>query len=140
MKFFLDNNLSPRFAEGLRAFLQRPDEHEIKHLSEKFANRSIEDEDWIRALGREGDWAIISADPRILRAKGELAAWQESRLTSFFFGGGWASLSYWNQVADLVRWWPMIVQATRDAPVGTGHMMHLKAKELKVLYPPYKDR
>lgn len=121
---------------GLRVFAARDRGLELCHLREKFKDQSVADAEWIRALAAEGSWAIVSADPRITKGKAEQAAWRESGLTTFFFGSGWTEQSYWEQVADLVRWWPDIVRAAREAPTGTGHLMALHAKKFKILYDP----
>jgi hypothetical protein len=135
VRFFLDNNISPHYAAGLRAFAKQQ-HYDIVHLSEKFEDRSIADPDWIRALAKEGDWAIVSADQRIMKGRAEQAAWRESGLTSFFFGSGWTRQSYWEQAADIVKWWPKIVLAAREAAVGTAHVMPLHGKDFKILYTP----
>lgn len=132
MKFFLDNCISPRFARALK-ILAEVQQYEITHLAEKF-DRSEKDENWLKVLGIEGGWVIVSADPRISRGKAEQKAWRESGLTAFFFGHGWANMGYWKQAEAIVRWWPQIVlEATRAEP-GTGYMIPLKGKELQPIY------
>lgn len=77
MKFFIDNCIARRIAQSI-AILSHGQGHEIVHLTEKFEPGVI-DVDWIRALQSEGDWIIVSADPRISRSRIEQAAWHESR-------------------------------------------------------------
>lgn len=134
MRFFLDNCISPVHAKALR-ILAEVQEYEILHLSEKFA-RDTPDHEWIGELGREGDWVIVSGDPRITRGRAERAAWHESGLTAFFFGKGWASRSYWKLAADLVTWWPTIVLVARQSPPGSGFLLPLKGREPKLIYEP----
>lgn len=81
----------------------------------------------------------MSGDPRITRGRAEQAAWQESGLTAFFFGAGWASQSYWNQATDIVRWWPEIVLQTRSAPAGSGFLIPLRGKEFQRVYGRKRD-
>ena len=127
MKFFLDNCIAPVFAKVLSILAERQG-HLIVHLRDKFPNYT-KDPEWIRALAEEGDWVIVSGDPRISRGKAERQAWQESRLTAFFFGDGWASRKYWKQAEDLVHWWPEIVLEAEKAPKGKGFLIPLNGKD-----------
>ena len=57
MRFFLDNCLAIRHARALNEMV-KPD-HSFVHLQDKFP-ADTKDEDWIRRLGQEGDWIVIS--------------------------------------------------------------------------------
>jgi len=134
VKYFLDNCLSPDFSKALTILNaplhKRPD---ILHLSELF-ERNTPDEQWIGELAKDGDWIIISSDPRIARGKAERRAWREARLTAFFFAPGYADKGYWVQVEELVRWWPKITDKVKTAPKGSGYLMPFKGKEFRDLY------
>ena len=93
--------------------------------------RDTPDQEWLATLAEEGDWVIVSGDPRITRGKHERQAWLESGLTAFFLGKGWAERSYWKQISELVRWWPQIVLKAGDAPQGSGFILPVGAKEMK---------
>jgi hypothetical protein len=134
LRFFIDNCISINLAEGIRVLAQ-VQEYEIVHLSEKFP-ADAPDLDWIPALSEEGDWVIVSGDPRISRSKAERAAWQESGLTAFFFSDGFPSKRYWKQAEILVHWWPLIVLKARQVPAGSGFLMPLSGKDLKEIYSP----
>ncbi len=133
MRFFLDNCISPVHARALRV-LAEVQEYEIVHLSEKFA-RDTPDAEWLRTLGEEGDWVVVSGDVRITRGKAEKRAWHESGLTAFFFGKGWASRGHWKLAADLVGWWSTIVLTARTHPHGRGFLVPVRGKDLKRIYP-----
>jgi hypothetical protein len=133
LRFFFDNCISPRYTRALRV-LAEVQKYELLHLAEKFDREDIKDEDWIRALGEEGDWVIISGDPRITKGKAEKRAWRESGLTGFFFGKGWSSRSYWKQAEDIVRWWPKIVLEARKTEPGTGYIIPVGGKEFRIIY------
>lgn len=133
MRFFLDNCVSPYHAKGLRGFAEAQ-KYEIVHLRDKFSGETP-DVEWIGALAKAGDWVVISGDQRIMTSPAEQAAWHESKLTAFFFAGSWARDSYWKQAADLVRWWPDIVLAARQAPKGSGFLIQKNAKALKRIFP-----
>ena len=62
MKFFLDNNLAIRHARVLNEMVKPT--HSFTHLLEKFS-ADTKDVEWIRKLGQEGRWVIISGDYRI---------------------------------------------------------------------------
>jgi PIN like domain len=118
LKFFLDNCLSPRYAQSLHALSER-DGHEVVHLQDKFP-RSSPDRDWLRDLGAEGDWVVVSGDTRIVKIPELKAEWARARLTAFFLGQGWMNIPYWDQAVLLVRWWPKILEQARLVEHGTG--------------------
>jgi PIN like domain len=89
VRFFFDNCVSVRFVQALR-ILAQIQEYELVHLTERFA-ADTPDEEWIRRLASDGDWVIISDDPRISRGQAQRKTWQESGLTAFFFADGWAA-------------------------------------------------
>ena len=62
MRFFLDNCLAIRHARALNEMV-KPD-HCFIHLQEKFSPDAKDDE-WIRKLGEEGGWIVISGEYRI---------------------------------------------------------------------------
>lgn len=85
-------------------------------------------------LGKEGNWFVISGDPRITRAKVEKEAWKESRLTAFFFKDGFVNMTSYEQAAFLFRRWPDIVVAAKQAPQGAGYFVHLKGEKIETVY------
>ena len=130
MNFFLDNCISCRYARALKILAEKQP-YEIAHLTDMFDRSNVKDEEWISHLARDGDWVIISGDPRITRGKAEQLAWRESGLTCFFFVDGWSSKSFWNQAEDIVRWWPLIVTKAKEARRGESFMIPVKGKEFK---------
>ena len=118
MRFFLDNCLSPRYAQSLNILSER-DGHKVVHLVDMF-DRAETDLVWIRRLGKESDWIIVSGDTRILRTPQLKAEWLTSGLTAFFLGPGWMNVTYWVQAAMLLRWWPSILDQSRLVEQGTG--------------------
>ena len=118
MKFFLDNNLPPSWAEALNA-LSGTEKHSVHHLRTKFP-RNVTDVEWINTLASEGGWTIISGDLRISRNQHERQAWLKSGMVAFFLTKGWRSLKFWDQTWRIVRWWPNILQQSElvIAPAG----------------------
>ena len=131
MKFFLDNNLSPRFAQALEA-LEGEGGNQVVHLRSKFS-ANAEDVDWIRSLAAEGNWVIISGDMRISQREGEREAWLNSGMTAFFFAKGWMNIRFWDQAWRLIKWWPAIVEHAQKIRPGAGFLVPLKAAKLEQL-------
>lgn len=125
MRFFLDNCLSPRYAQSLNALSER-DGHNVLHLEDKFP-RNSPDVAWLRALGEEGDWIIVSGDTRILKTPELRREWAKTRLTAFFLGRGWMNIPYWPQAILLVRWWPSVLEQARLVERGAGFEIPYRA-------------
>jgi hypothetical protein len=129
VRFFLDNCLPPRLANALAA-LSGPDGHTVVHLRDKFPP-DTEDTAWIRSLADDGDWIIVSGDPRITRNPAEREAWRESQLTAFFLKSGWTNLEFWIQVSKLIALWPKIVAHAEYAERGSGFFVPVRGLELE---------
>lgn len=135
MRFFVDQCISVNIAHGLREFT-KPDRHEIWHLQDKFA-ANVKDPDWIRALRDDGDWIIVSGDPRITTSKPDREAWMESGLSAFFFQD-LARRQHWVQLQEIVRCWPLIVERAKTLRSPHGYLLRFKHKELQQIYPDAK--
>jgi hypothetical protein len=107
LKVLIDHNLSPHIAVAMNA-LVAPRGHEVRALRAKFPPNA-EDVDWMRTLGREGGWAVISGDIRITRNAAERQAWREAALIGFFMAPGWRKLDPLHQTARLLMWWDRLV-------------------------------
>ena len=122
-------------SEALAA-LARSQGIEVVHLSQRFPDRSIPDVEWIHAIRSEGDWIIVSGDTRISRNPVERAAWRESGLTAFFLDESWSRRQFWIQAAELVRWWPAIMQAVKTCTPGSGFRLPFKGNNPILIYEP----
>jgi hypothetical protein len=134
LRFFIDNCISRRIAEAIQVLAQIQ-EYEIAHLRHKFPD-DTDDLVWIPALAEEGEWVIVSGDPRISRDRAERAAWKESGLTAFFFVNGFANKQFWKQAEIVVRRWPAIVLQARQCVPGSGFLMSLEGSEFTRIYEP----
>lgn len=134
MRIFIDNCISPVIADAIKV-LAEVQQYEIIHLRDRFPVNTP-DSQWLGELGLEGDWIVVSADPRISRGKAEKAAWHESGLTAFFLAKGWANQKFWKQAAHLVKWWPEIVLEARDTAPGTGYEIPLRGSQFRTIYAP----
>lgn len=126
MKAILDNNLSPRIAVALHALVE-PEGHLVKHLTDRFP-AATPDEAWIRALGTEGHWVIISGDVRIVRNRHEREAWRQSGLTVFFLARGWRNMRNLERAYRLIQWWPRIVEQAELIEGGAAFEIPIRAR------------
>lgn len=131
MKFFLDNCLAIRHARALNEMVKP--EHSFTHLQEKFPPNA-KDEDWIRKLGEEGGWIIISGDYRIGKNAHERAAWHQSKLTVFFLNKGWTNLPPLLQHSKLAIILDDIVKYASTAKQGSGFAVSVNGK-IEQVYP-----
>ena len=136
MRFFFDNCVSSNLVEALRCLDKR---HHLVHHREKF-DPDTPDPIWIGALAQEGDWIIVSGDPRISRGQAERAAWIESRLTAFFCGDAWGSRKLMTQASEMLRWWDDIIELSKKAAQGSGYLLEFKTKEPTQIYPSSSRR
>jgi PIN domain-containing protein len=112
VKFFFDNNLAVKIAHGLDQMV-RP-EHRVVHLRDEFLP-NVEDAVWMKALAKEEDLVIVTADVAINRNPHEIRAWKEAGHTLFFFKPGWTDLTFWEQANKFTRCFPEIIkQAMRS--------------------------
>jgi hypothetical protein len=116
LKVLVDNNLSPLLAQAIH-LLVAPDGHEVFSLRVRFPATSP-DVEWIRTLGAEGGWTVLSGDYRITRRPAERLAWHQSRLKGFFLAPAWSKLSTLEKTARLLLWWPKL--AAQEQLVGPG--------------------
>lgn len=131
MKFFLDNCLAIRHSRALNEMVKP--EHSFTHLQDKFAP-DTKDETWIRALGREGGWIVISGDYRIGKSAHERRAWHESGLTVFFLSKGWTNIPPLQQHSKLALILDDIIEAAQRAKPGSGFSVALNGK-IQQVYP-----
>lgn len=82
MKLFVDNNLPPVLARGLGALFTG--EHEVICHRDKFGRAHVQDEEWIPALGDEGDWVILSGDLSIPKKRPTRELFLRAGLVGFF--------------------------------------------------------
>lgn len=123
MKFLLDNNLSPRLARGLHELSQVESAIAVVHLRERFAP-DTPDIDWIRELGAEGGWYVITHDRAILKNPLERQAWQQSGLIGVMLVRKLARERYWVKAGRLVMVWEDILARLKAAKPGTIFTLH----------------
>jgi predicted nuclease of predicted toxin-antitoxin system len=131
MRFFLDNCLAIRHARALGEMVKP--EHSFTHLQEKFG-ADTKDEEWVRKLGEEGNWIVISGDYRIGRGVHERAAWHQSGLTVFFLSKGWTNIPPLQQHSKLALILDDIIEQATKAKSGSGFSIHMNGK-IEQVYP-----
>ncbi len=125
MKFFFDNNLAPKLARGLNAFVQP--EHQVLHLKERFPGNT-EDSAWMKALAQEQELVIVTADVRIGRNPHEIRAWQEAGHTLFFLKPGWTDMTFWEQAQKFTKCFPQLIEAALSAKKGSSFIVSANGK------------
>ena len=124
MKFFLDNNISPRISKALRE-LEGREENEVVHLRERFPADTT-DEEWMRRLGDEGDWIVVTCDTSIAKNPHEIKAWLESGLIVFFLKSGWLNLAFWEFAWQLIKRWPVMKNKVSKGSRGKGFIVPIR--------------
>ena len=125
MKFFFDNNLAPKLARGLNQMVEP--EHHVVHLKDGFPG-DVEDVVWMRALSREPELVIVTADVRISRNPHEIQAWREAGLTIFFLKPGWTNLAFWEQANKFTKCLPHLLKEAERAERGSAFVVAVNGK------------
>lgn len=100
MKFFFDNNLSPRLVRGLRKFGE-----EVIHLQEEYGQDNVLDEVWLKDIGRKG-YLLITRDLKIPLHQAEKQAFKDNKVGAFFLGG--KNRSAFAIIQQVIKNWPRI--------------------------------
>ena len=96
MRFFVDNNLSPKLARGMAAFGE-----DVTHLQDHYP-ADAKDTDWLPRIGRD-EWILLTRDDRVRFRPAELGAIKQHRVGAFFLGG--KDRSRWDLIQQVVRNW-----------------------------------
>jgi predicted nuclease of predicted toxin-antitoxin system len=97
VKFFVDENLSPWIAEGLRAFRE-----DVTHLRERFPEGTM-DEIWIPTVASE-DRVIITRDVDIKRHRLRSEIFRRHKAGAFVLRT--KNASGWDLIRQIVWLWP----------------------------------
>ncbi|HEY4003121.1 MAG TPA: hypothetical protein VGO93_29905, partial [Candidatus Xenobia bacterium] len=91
--FFIDNNLPPRLAVGMRGFGEN-----FVHLKDEWPE-DADDVDFLPVIGARG-WILVTKDEAMRTVKAELAALRQHRIRAFWLGG--KGMSFWSTVEQVV--------------------------------------
>jgi len=125
VKFFLDNNISPRVARALHCLAQPA--HSVVHLKDRFA-ADTPDVDWMNALAKEKDWIILSGDTAISRNPHEVEAWKRAGHPIFFLKSGWVHQPFWEHASRLCHLFPEIIKRAGKARAGDAFLVPFKGQ------------
>lgn len=112
MKVMVDNDLPPRLAKALHLIFEA-DGDEVVALRDKFGRANLKDEEWIGALGREGRWAVLSADRQIAKRRPSRDLFIAAGLVGFFFPASLQKDALHRQAARVMILWPDIRDQVR---------------------------
>ena len=129
MRFFLDNNISPRISKAINE-LENRDENRVVHLKEKFSADTT-DEVWMRSLGQEGDWIVVTCDTSITKNPHEAKAWLQSGLIVFFLKSAWLNLKYWDFAWQLIKRWPLMKKKAGRVARGKGFLVPIRGAAIE---------
>jgi hypothetical protein len=125
VKFFFDNNLAPKLAHGLSQMVEP--EHCVVHLKDDFP-ANVEDVVWMRALAKETNLVIVTADIRISRNPHEAQAWKQAGHTVFFLKPGWVNLPFWDQANKFTKCFPDLIREAERAARGSAYIVTVNGK------------
>jgi hypothetical protein len=109
LKFLVDNNLPPSIARALHVLSSHADlpRIEVVALRDKFP-ANTKDPDWVSQLADEGGWSILSGD-HFRKTVAERELIRRIGFNVFVLQSSWDSHTYWDKSAQLILWWPRIV-------------------------------
>jgi len=141
VRFYFDRTQSPYLARAAGEVLIFMG-HTFDHSRRRYPDRDPGDIAWMRELGAEGDWVVITGDEAIRRNPDERLAWRNMRLTTFFLQSGWMRARVEEQAWRLLRWLPRLVEVAGNETVGTGLSVPLRwhGGALKRVYSPGRSR
>ena len=122
MRFFLDNNLSPKIARALDCLTQP--KHSVRDL---FAPETP-DVTWMQELARQGSWIILSADVAISRNPHEVRAWKEASHPIFFLKDAWRHQHLWEQASRICHVFPSIIEYAERAKPDDAFFVPFKGQ------------
>ncbi len=116
LKLFIDNNLPPVLARGLSALFAG--EHEVICHRDKFGKTHREDEEWIPALGREGNWVVLSGDVKIAKRRPQRELFLRYDLIGFFPREAVMKMTLARKAARVLMVWERMIQISGTVRSG----------------------
>lgn len=116
MNYLFDENLPHRLARVIQVLTENSG-YEVAHISKKFG-RGAKDPDWLPRLGRQGDWAVITVDHKMLTRPAELQAYRTTGLVGFFLPVAVNQMNPFEATSYVAKWWPHIVAMAEGARRG----------------------
>lgn len=124
MKVLFDENLPGLLAESVQV-LARDEPYEVHHVI-PWLGKGTSDVNWMKAVGSEGGWIVISNDHHIATRPHEIAAWRQHGVIGFVLPKAFNQMRFWDKAAFLIRWWEAIMDAAGAAKPGDMHFVPAK--------------
>jgi hypothetical protein len=126
VKYFLDNCISFRFAEMLRAL--GVDACALKEQCQQ----NISDIELFQYLA-DKDYVFLSEDRKQLTRIAEATELRAAGISAIYFGPFWNKLAFWGQAAFLVKHWSTIDSVQRG--LAKGSIVELKQNGKSIPMP-----
>jgi hypothetical protein len=128
MRFFFDNDLSPKIVQALCALGA-----DAVHLKSQF-RQTVRDTDWIPQVAGEG-MAAVTADLGIRTCYEERCILRDCGLRAFFICRQASQMLFWEQAAWFIRHWPEIERVAFRARPGECFDVGHNGKVLPARFP-----
>lgn len=92
--------------------------HEIIHIKDKFGRGDLPDEEWIKALGAEGKWSILSGDTNIAKKRPTREILLSNNLVGFFPAPAIMRLDLARKTGRILYLWDVMEQQSRIVSRG----------------------
>jgi len=125
MKFFIDENLSERLAEGMKGFGE-----DVMHLTDEFLP-GVQDEVWIPYVGKH-NLVLVTRDRRINYRPREKMALQSNNVGAFFLGG--KNRNRCQLIQQLVRNWPRMKELTKNTSKPFGFVVPASGTKITKIF------
>jgi PIN like domain len=116
VKLLVDNMFPIRLGKGLGELFA--DQHHVEHIREKFGTGSLSDEEWIKRLGSEGGWSVLSGDRRIASNRLSRNLFLSNNLVGFFPKSAVLDMPFHKQVSRILTVWPLMEAIAASADRG----------------------
>ncbi len=126
VKVLFDHNMPPALARGLNEIISIDGHHAIA-LKDKFP-RNISDIEYFNALGKEGNWIVISKDLQNAKKKAEKAAIERNKIVAFYLSPALQKKTIGKQAAAILWHWDGILQQKSLVERGLFQLPENKGK------------
>lgn len=116
MKYFFDNNISPKYAKMLAALGE-----DVLALRDEFPQNIKDEELFPKLHGR--NLVFVSGDIRIRTRLAEAKALHDCGITALFFAPFWGRMKFWQQATWLITRWQLIDGFAAGVALGTCAMI-----------------
>ena len=104
-------------------------------------DRTTPDTEWLRRLGEECGWTVISGDWRIVPNPQEHSAWLRAHVIAFFLERGWSrGMSQFVFAGRLMMRWPDLIEIAGRVEAPAAFRLPLRGKLLQLPVPGTRQR